>query len=178
MAKYVALIRGIGPGNPMMANDKLRDVLEELGFSGVKSVISSGNIIFESHRTDIKTLEKEIEATWPKLGFEATTIVKSEQQLRKILNPDFFAGAVHSKSSYLLVTFFKRPTKVNFKLPYQPPGKPYELVGYKDNTLFSITDNPVIKTTDLMSWLEKQYGKEITSRTPLTVQRILKKMSI
>jgi hypothetical protein len=29
-----------------------------------------------------------------------------------------------------------------------------------------------------MTWLEKQFGKDITSRTPLTIQRILKRMGI
>ena len=45
-----------------------------------------------------------------------------------------------------------------------------------DNALFTVTDNTVVKTTDLMTWLEKEFGKEITSRTWLTIHRILKKM--
>jgi uncharacterized protein (DUF1697 family) len=178
MIKYVALIRGIGPGDSRMANDKLRGVLEGLGFSGVKSVISSGNIIFESDITDVNKLETMIEAALVKhLRFERSTIVKSQGQLQKLLDSDPFSGAPHNESSYLLITFFKQPTEPGFDLPYQPPSKPYTLVGYADNTLFSITNNTVIKTSDLMTWLEKQYSKKITSRTPLTIQRILNKMN-
>lgn len=177
MTKYVALIRGIGPGDPQKTNEKLRGVLETLGLSDVKSVISSGNIIFESAEEDGNKLEEMIEAAWPKqLGFKATTIVRSRPQLQKILEADPFNGAQHSESSYLLVTFFKQPQKPDFDLPYQPPGKPYKIVGYTDNVLFSITDNTIMKTTDLMTWLEKQFSKDITSRTPLTIQRIIKKM--
>ena len=177
MTKYVALIRGIGPGDPGKTNEKLRGVLESLGFSSVESVISSGNIIFESNEHSVRKLEEAIEAAWPKqLGFQATTIVKSQTQLQELLDADPFNGTAHSNSSYLLVTFLKRPTRPNFSLPYQPPGKPYKVVEYADGVLFTITDNTVIKTTDLMAWLEKQFGKDITSRTPMTIQRILKRM--
>ncbi|MGH9856219.1 MAG: DUF1697 domain-containing protein, partial [Acidobacteriota bacterium] len=136
MTKYAALIRGIGPGDPNMANDKLRGVLEALGFSGVKSVISSGNIIFESEITDVGKLESIIEAAWPKhLGFERSTIVKSQEQFQKLLDSDPFNGAPHGESSYLLITFFKKPTKLGFDLPYQPTGKPYTVIGYANNAM-------------------------------------------
>lgn len=178
MAKYVALIRGIGPGDPRMTNDKLRGVFEALGFTDVQSVISSGNIIFTSEIRSTSKLEAMIETAWPKmLGFERSTIVRSEQQLRALVDANMFADMTHGKSSYLLVTFFKHPTTVDFELPYQPSGKPYQLVACTSDSLCSVTDNTVAKTPDLMGWLEKQFGKEITSRTPLTVERILKKMA-
>ena len=177
MTKYIALIRGIGPGDPRKTNDKLRGVLESLGLSKVQSVISSGNIIFESDEEDVNKLEKMIEEAWPKsLGFEASTIVRSQAQLQNIVDSDPFDGGQHSSSSYQLVTFFKRPNKPSFELPYQPEGKPYIVVGHADNVLFTVTDTTKIKTPDVMVWLEKQFGKDITSRTLLTIGRILKKM--
>jgi uncharacterized protein (DUF1697 family) len=177
MTAYVALIRGIGPGDPKKSNESLRSVLESLGLKNVRSVISSGNVVFESDETDIAQLEHMIESAWPtQLGFKATTIVRSQEQLQSIIDSDPFDGTTHSSANYQLVTFFKQPTKPQFDLPYYPPGKPYKVVGYKDNVLYTVTDNSLIKTSNLMTWLEKQFGKEITSRTPLTVERILKKM--
>lgn len=178
MHKYAALIRGIGPGDPRKTNERLRGVLETLGLTNVRSVISSGNLIFESAETDIHKLEDMIETAWPQeLGFEATAIVRSQAQLQKILQANYFDGMTHSNSSYLLVTFFKHPTKPAFEMPYQPASKPYVVKGYTDNVLFTVTDNTIIKTTDLMTWLEKQFGKEISSRTPLTIERIIKRMN-
>ena len=61
MTKYIAFLRGIGPGNPNMRNEKLRGAFEELGFKNVQSVISSGNVIFDSpaggQAKNIKTLD-------------------------------------------------------------------------------------------------------------------------
>jgi uncharacterized protein (DUF1697 family) len=177
MTKYAALIRGIGPGDPRKTNQQLRYALESLGLSNVTSVISSGNLIFESAETDTHALEDMIEAAWPRLlGFEATTIVRNQAQLQEIVDLDPFNGTPHAPQSYQLVTFFRRPGKPSFELPFYPPGKPYKVIDYANGVLFTVTDNTVVKTTDLMIWLEKQFSKDITSRTPLTIQRILKKM--
>lgn len=177
MTKYIACIRGIGPGDPRKTNEKLRGVLESIGFSNVQSVISSGNIIFESDESDVGKLEARIEAAWPEqLGFEAATIVRSQSQLQAILDADPFGGVPHGQSTYQLVTFLKQPKKLDVALPYQPEGKPYKIVGQLGDTVFSVADNTAPKTVELMSWLERQFGKGITSRTPLTIGRILKKM--
>lgn len=175
--KYVALLRGIGPGNPNMRNEKLRQVFEKLGFTNVKSVISSGNIIFESRMRDVQKIESMLEATWPKeLGFTSTTIIRNQRELKAIADLGPFKGLTHSPGSYLMVTFFKRQPRVTFDFPYHPAEKPYYLPSATNHEIFSVTDNTDIPTTDLMTWLEKQFGKEISSRTWLTVQRILAKM--
>lgn len=169
--KYVALLRGIGPANPNMHGSKLKGVLEDLGFANVQTVISSGNVIFESGSKDIAKLEDKIQAAWPKkLGFNSTTIIRSQEQLEKLVAKDPFAGAKHSRTSYLLVTFFKNPpedaavARANF----------YKTGGI--NALCNVLDTTVGKTPDFMVKLEKEFSKDITSRTWLSIQRILTKM--
>jgi uncharacterized protein (DUF1697 family) len=161
-----------------MHQAKLCGVLKELGFSDVAGVISSGNVVFSSDLTDTAALEAQLEKAWPaKLGFSSTTIIRSQQQLQNLVDKDPYEGLAHSQKSYLLVTFFKHPPKLAFKLPYQPLGRDYKLLKMIDKTLFSALDvSATAHSPDLMSWLERQFGKEITSRTWLTVQRILKKM--
>src|SRR5688572_757649 len=107
--KYVALLRGIGPGNPNMRNEKLRQPFEALGFKNILTVISSGNVLFESDKTDISELEKEIEeAIVLQLGFSSSVVIKSKRQLEKLIKLDPFDGLVHGPNSYLLITFFKK----------------------------------------------------------------------
>jgi uncharacterized protein (DUF1697 family) len=176
MIKYIAFLRGIGPGNPNMRNNRLRAVFEEIGFSNVRSVISSGNIIFETRRTNILEIETEIErALFEKLGFRTTAIIRNEAQIQKLVTANPFGDRIHGADLYLLATFTKNPLKLQFKLPYQPPGKPYELISAIDDTLFTVTDNTLAKTPDVMVWLEKQFGKGISSRTWNTTLRISKK---
>src|SRR3546814_20244922 len=62
MTAYVALLRGIAPTNPKMRTAELRRVFEELGFDAVRTVISSGNVLFESPNRSRTPLESQLEA--------------------------------------------------------------------------------------------------------------------
>jgi uncharacterized protein (DUF1697 family) len=177
VTRYVALLRGIAPTNPNMANANLRAVCERLGLRAVQTVISSGNVIFESDTSDAAGLEESIEAAWrSELGFTSTTILRSETELEGLVESDPFAGRTHGPETYLLVTFAKHPFTVEYAFPYQPPERDYWIVGATSGELFSVTDTAASQTPDVMSWIESRLGKEISSRTWLTVNRILERM--
>jgi uncharacterized protein (DUF1697 family) len=148
--------------NPNMKGEKLKGVFESLGFKNVQTVIASGNVVFDLPRQQAGSLkstaalEKKIEAALPKqLGFTSTTIIRSQQELEKLVKKNPFKGVKDEKPNYLLVTFFKDRTKK-------------ELC-----TVIKLTEG---KTPDFMSKVEREHGKAITSRTWKTVHRILAKM--
>ena len=177
MTRYVALLRGIAPTNPNMRNDKLRGVFEKLGFENVKTVISSGNVIFESPSRSAKKLEETIESALPEqLGFTSTTIIRSQGQLQKLVDKNPFKGMGHSQKSSLNVTFLKKKRRTGIKFPHKVDNRDDELLGMYDGAICSVIDLTSARTPDLMGWLEKQFGKEITTRTWKTVERILKAM--
>lgn len=177
MTRYVALLRGIAPLNPNMRNDKLRGVFEKLGFANVKTVISSGNVIFESPSRSVRNLEESIEKALPEqLGFNSTTIIRSQKQIQQLVDKHPFQGMEHSQKSSLNVTFLKKKIKIDIKFPYKVDNRDYTLLGMYDGAICSVIDLTSTKTPDLMLWLEKQFGKEITTRTWKTVERILKAM--
>jgi uncharacterized protein (DUF1697 family) len=177
MTIYVALLRGIAPTNPNMRNDKLRGVFEKLGFGNVKTVISSGNVVFESPSRNVKKLEETIEKALPEqLGFTSTTIIRSKAQLQQLVDKNPFEGMDHSQKSSLNVTFLKKRTRPDIKFPYRVENRDYQLLGMYGGAICSVIDLTSSKTPDLMLWLEKKLGKEITTRSWKTVERILKAM--
>lgn len=175
MGTYVALIRGIGPGDPRKSNESLRGVLEELGYADVRSVISSGNVVFSApDGSDPGELGDRIEAAWPELrGFSATTIVRSQDQLAALVQRLPFGDLPHGKQSYQLVTFFKQPVT---ETATPPDEMALQVLGVVDGALCTVSDTTITGTPDAMGWIAKTYSKESTSRTPLTLARILKKM--
>ena len=178
MPQYVALLRGIAPSNPNMRQAKLKGALEALGFARVQPVISSGNVVFESPERRASALEAQMEAAWPaRLGFTSTTIVRSRAELERILALDPYAGLEHGKDTYLLVTFFKRRPKLPFSPPFQPKGQPWQVVAAADRVIFSVVDTTTGQTPDLMAWLDRTFGREVSSRTWKTVHRILAAMN-
>ena len=170
-------MRGIAPTNPNMRNNKLRGVFEKLGFESVKTVISSGNVLFESPSRSAAKLEASIEkAVQEQLGFTCTTILRSQGQLQKLFDRNPFKGMEHSQTSSLNVTFLKKKRKVDIKFPYTVDNRDYSLLGMYNGAICSVIDLTSAKTPDLIAWLEKQFGKEITTRTWKTVERILNVM--
>jgi uncharacterized protein (DUF1697 family) len=177
--KYAAMIRGIGPGNPNMRGEKLKWAFESLGLTNVRPVITSGNVVFESDVRDTAKLEAMIEETFPRLlGFSRDVLIRSEAQLQTLVDADPFKGLEHQNAgkTYLTVTFFKIPPKVLQSLPHQPEGKSFELLASIDGALCCCVDLTAGKTPDLMAWLERQYGKQLTTRTWKTIGRLLVKL--
>lgn len=152
--KYAAFIRGVGPENPNMHHGAFKKFFEDLGFNNVIPVISSGNVVFETDEKDSKVLENVIEENLPiKLGFSRAVIIRSQNELQKLVDLDPFNGVKDSPTSKLNITFLK-----------------------KGGEIFNIINPQVKGTTKVMSELEKQNGKDITMRTLGTIQKILKKM--
>jgi uncharacterized protein (DUF1697 family) len=153
--KYVALLRGIGPTNPNMRGEKLKAVFEGLGFKNVHTVIASGNVVFESSSKNTTSLETKIEKELPKrLGFNSTTIIRSQVELEALLKKKPFKRIKDEKPNYLIVTFFKdrRPE------------------------LSTVVKIGATGTPEFMRTLEREHGKAMTTRTWKTVNRIRAKM--
>lgn len=170
--KYVALIRGISPMNAPSA--KLRSLFEDMGFSGVQTVISSGNVIFESAEKSSDKLEAVIEKTLrEELGISSDTIVQSSEQISQLVAKQPFGKLQHSPSTYLTVTFLKQAASDT-----TIEGRDFEIIGSDraSKTVFAVNDTTKQKTPDLMIKLEKKFGKAITTRTWNTVLKIHQKM--
>ncbi len=160
-----------------MHNEKLRGALESLGFTNVRSVISSGNVLFESEQKDTKKMENMIEATWPEqLGFHSTTIIRSLGELENLMTFNPFRGLEHTSATNLNVTFLKKPPSQMPEIAFAPEEKGYRIVAATDRELFSVIDLTAAKTPELMGWLEKQFSREITTRTWKTVGRVVEKL--
>jgi uncharacterized protein (DUF1697 family) len=138
-----------------MKGEKLREVFENLGFKNVRTVIASGNVVFDSPLKNMTMLEEKIERELPKrLKFISTTIIRSQKEIRALVKKNPFKGVEDKKPNYLVVTFFK--------------DRRTELC-----TVINLVEG---KTPDFMAKLERAHGKAMTTRTWKTVYRILEKM--
>jgi uncharacterized protein (DUF1697 family) len=179
MPKYAAMIRGIGPTNPNMKGEKLKWAFESLGFTNVRSFLTSGNVLFESDIADSSELEHMAEEALTKLlDFSRDVFIRSEAELQALVDANPFQELKHENAgkTYLTVTFFKTPPKNLPPLPYCPDGKPFELLSMTGGALCCVVDLTAGKTPELMIYLDRQFGKCITTRTWTTITRLLKKM--
>ncbi|MFG1785099.1 DUF1697 domain-containing protein [Rhodococcus oryzae] len=86
MARYIALLRGINVGGINIKMADLKDAISGLGFDSVKTVLASGNVLFDSDRTDREAIKSDIEACLrERFGYDAWIVLVDHQRLAAIV---------------------------------------------------------------------------------------------
>ena len=81
----------------MIKMETLRATFESLGFEDVKSYINSGNIAFDTAKTDDAKLAKTIhDAIQKEFGFDISVMVRSMAEIKEVVEWDPFAGQFES----------------------------------------------------------------------------------
>src|SRR5438105_5426073 len=87
MPRYAAFLRGVMPMNCKMP--ALKAAFEAAGFTDVKTVLGSGNVVFDARSGSEDLLQQKAETSMQEqLGQAFLTIVRPIDQLRKILATD------------------------------------------------------------------------------------------
>lgn len=102
--KYVAFLRGINVGGKTVIKmERLREVFSSLGFENVKTYIQSGNVIFETRKTDDKKLAAKIEAAVEKEFFKTPVMIRSIDEIKEAVENNPFAGEVFEEKLFHLI---------------------------------------------------------------------------
>lgn len=176
MPRYVALLRGINVGGKKkvpMAD--LKKMLEASGYTNVKTLLNSGNAIFDAETASRKKLKDEIERAIEKtFGFSAQTIIRSIDEIATLIKTHPFKGINVTPATRLYVTFMADAPVSTLKIPYESPDALYRILSVDDAHICSVLIVSDTKnTTDAMKILEKEYGKNITTRNWNTVEKMV-----
>ena len=178
MTVYAAFLRGINVGGQRRVTmDRLRQAFESLGFANVKTLLASGNVLFEGHRANPGRLVRRIEAKLEKtFGDEISVIVRPLEELRDLVASNPFQGIKVTPRTRLFVTFLSEKPRTTLKIPYTSPDKSFRIIGLRGRELCSVlTLGPQwAKNLRQMNILEKEFGKKVTTRTWNTVVRVVK----
>jgi uncharacterized protein (DUF1697 family) len=121
MPRYAAFLRGVSPTNAKMP--ELRKAFEAAGFTEVKTVLSSGNVVFNARRLSESSIQRTAEAAMrERLGPAFLTIVRPMDGLREILASDPYGAFRLSPSAKRIVTFLRDEPKVKVILPLELEG--------------------------------------------------------
>ena len=149
---------------------ELRKAFEAAGFTEVKTVLSSGNLVFSARSASETLLQRTAEAGLKEgLGHAFLTIVRPIDALRDMLASDPYRGFRLSPSAKRIVTFLREEPKTKITLPLELEGA--RLLSLKGRELFgAYVQSP--KGAVFMSLIEKTFGKEVTTRTWDTVAKV------
>ncbi len=106
MQTFIALLRGInvGKGNRVSMQD-LRSLLEALGFTRVRTLLASGNLVFDAAKGSAGKIATQIEtALAADLNLKVRVLVLSPDELDRIIGQMPF-GEIVDNPSRLLIAF-------------------------------------------------------------------------
>ncbi|HEX6863573.1 MAG TPA: DUF1697 domain-containing protein, partial [Thermoanaerobaculia bacterium] len=96
----------------------LKEAFESAGFTAVRTVLSSGNVVFDARRASDATLERRAEAAMlERLGQSFLTIVRPVEHLQALLTADPFRRFRLRPGSKRIVTFLRAQPDVAVPLP-------------------------------------------------------------
>jgi uncharacterized protein (DUF1697 family) len=149
---------------------ELKRAFERAGWQDVKTVLSSGNVLFSTKAASRAALERKCEAAMEaSLPRSFSTTVRSIDELRALLDSDPFAGTALKPGSKRVVTFMKDKPKAALELPIDFEGA--RIWSVRGTEAFC-TYVPGPRGPVFMTLLEKTFGKTITTRTWETVGKL------
>jgi len=167
MPRYVAFLRGVSPMNAKMP--ALRACFEQAGFADVRTVLSSGNVVFDATSKTEAALERKAEsAMQASLGRVFRTQVRSVAYLQALLDGDPFASFRLHAGAKRVVTFLHEAPERPLALPVAKDGA--RILALQGREVFTayvpVPGNPVF-----MVLIEKTFGKDVTTRTWDTIRK-------
>ncbi|WP_295645615.1 DUF1697 domain-containing protein [uncultured Methylibium sp.] len=167
MPRYVAFLRGVSPMNASMP--ALKACFESAGFTEVRTLLSSGNVVFDARSSSPAALERRAEkAMQSGLDRSFGTTVRPAGYLQAFIESDPFTGFRLPAAAKKVVTFLRSPAELPLELPItQDEASILEVRG--SEVLCAYVPGP--KGPVFMSLLERTFGKTITTRTLDTVRK-------
>lgn len=168
--KYIAFLRGINVGGKhKVPMPELKQILESLDCKEVKTLLNSGNVVFESQAKKLTQLEEKLKEHF---GFPIPVLLKKHDEILALIASQPFEKVAIHPNIRLYVTFIKEK-----KPSIQIQEKSIESEGFKiilleKDLCLSVLDLNFKGSTKAMERLDKTFGKNITTRNWNTILKL------
>jgi uncharacterized protein (DUF1697 family) len=175
MTRYAAFLRGVNLGKRTVKSAELKAAFEAMGFASVKTLLASGNVLFDAKAA--KGLQGKIEAgLQQQFGFPVGTVLRTGDELAAMVKADPFKRP-EGDDAKLHVMLFAEPIPASFK-PKAVPGD-FDVPRITDREVFLLVwkkpDGTYVGNSGGLVALEKQLpkGMLVTSRNWNTILKAI-----
>jgi uncharacterized protein (DUF1697 family) len=174
MSIHFALLRAINVGGRnQVAMSDLRDLLGALGFAGVKSLLQSGNLVFESDRRTGAALERLLEVeTAKRLDVTADYLVRSAAEWQTMIAGNPFPSEAKRDPSHLVVMFLKAAAQAKDVQALQAAIQGPESIRAEGKHLYVVYPAGIGRSKLTNTLIEKNLGTRGTGRNWNTVLKL------
>ncbi len=172
MTQCIALLRGINVGRAKrIAMADLRALIEGLGFTDVRTLLNSGNAVFQASRPSVARIASALEgAIEARCGFPVAVVVLTAQELDAVIAGNPLPQATQDPSKFLVAFAGKAATLEKVEALLAQAWEPDALaVGSKAAYLWCASG---IIESRLSQAFSKSIGDAATSRNWATVLKL------
>lgn len=106
--RRAAMLRGINLGKRQLKSAELKAVVEAMGFTEVRTILASGNVVFEAGAASPEALERDLHAALEKdIGLKSEVFVRSRADLDRLVADNPFPDEARERPSHLVVSFHR-----------------------------------------------------------------------
>ena len=150
----------------------LKRCLEIAGYTKVKTILSSGNVVFDSARGSVAAIERRIEAGSTKqLGRSFYTIVRSVEELSDLIEADPYAAFDLPADAKKVITFARKLPSPKPPLPVERDGAQILAAGSREAFSAYV---PSSRGPVFMELIKANFGSEVATRTWDTLKKCAK----
>jgi uncharacterized protein (DUF1697 family) len=173
MATHIAFLRAVNVGGRKLVMAELKALFESLGFTGVRTVLQSGNIIFDGRETAGPALETVLEAeTEKRLKLRTDCFVRTPAEWSAVVDQNPFRREAADDPSHLLVLPLKSPpaTSAVTSLQAAIPGR--ETTRALGRELYAYYPDGIGESKLTITLIERKLDTRCTGRNWNTVLKI------
>lgn len=174
MTTYVALLYSIvlGPGRRLVMSD-LRDMATELGLENPRTLVATGNLVFEAEGKTVSALERELEAAFaPKFGKHVDIIVRDAAAWLKLVAANPFPAESELHADQVGVRVMREPVTSEVVERLRPYAAADEKLMSVDGDIWLYFSRNTASSRLLGALTPKRAGGVGTSRNWNTVRRL------
>jgi uncharacterized protein (DUF1697 family) len=174
MPIQIALLRGINVGGRnLVAMSDLRLLLGELGFERAKSILQSGNLIFESQKPAGASLERLLEtATAKRFGVSADYFVRTAAEWQTIVARNPFPAEAARDPGHLVVMLLKSAPQSSDLTALGAAIKGREIIRADGKQLYIVYPDGIGRSKLTGTLIERKLGTRGTARNWNTVLKL------
>lgn len=130
----MALLRGVNLGKRQVKSADLVAAFQAMGFTNVKTLLASGNVLFDGAAPERGTIEAALERQF---GFAIGTVLRSQAEMRALVARDPFKGRIEDADTKLYVTFLAEPDARTLPMPCGIAGD-FEVIELTEREVFML----------------------------------------
>ncbi|MDT3380736.1 DUF1697 domain-containing protein [Labrys neptuniae] len=173
--RYIALLRAINVGgSSTIKMAELRALGEDFGFSGVTTLLQSGNLTFEAREAALPDLEQRWEqAVFEKFGVSTTFVIRTTPEWQAMIDANPYPREAADDPAHLLALPSKHDIDPSAVASLRVAIRERESVAAGERCLYAHYPDGIGRSKLTTKLIERHLGTLVTGRNWNTVLKLV-----